>query len=642
MYFPIIVFSLILLSSLNNKIKAQLTSPDGKIQVAVDVKQGCAYYTIKYEKVEILEPSRLGLVRNDADFVSGLSLTKTSLIEKVSDNYTVFAEKKSHCSYQANKQVFEFKNLIGKKIKIIFQVSNDGVAFRYVFDETGKDVLKISHEATSFNFPDSARAWLHPQEDARTNWCQTAPSYEAHYLQNILVGTDAPYKAGWSFPALFRSVGCWLLISESDIDRNYCGSRLAQVSTGGEYSISFPEPLERTSESGAVDPQFTMPFKSPWRVIMIGKTLAPIVESTLITDLSQPSILADTAWIKPGKASWSWVLMKDDSTIYSVQKRFINYASSMGWRYCLIDALWDKQIGDEKIKEIADYAKTKNVGLILWYNSAGSWNTTDISPRDKMFDSKIRIKEFEKISQWGIKGVKIDFFGGDGLSFMNYYQDILVDAAKYKLLVNFHGATVPRGWTRTYSNLISMEAVRGFEFVSFEQRNADQEPNHCAMLPFARNVVGPMDFTPMCFSEVPRLQRKTTQGFELALSVIFQSGIQHYAETPEGLAKQPVYVIDYIKQLPEKWDDIKFIDGFPGKYIVLARKSGDKWYIAGINGQDQEMEIDLDLSFLNNVKKGLLITDGETNRSFSKKQVQFNKKPFHVLMKAHGGFVIEL
>jgi hypothetical protein len=311
----------------------------------------------------------------------------------------------------------------------------------------------------------------------------------------------------------------------------------------------------------------------------------------------------------------------------------------MGWRYCLVDALWDKQIGYDKTQELAQYARSKNVGLLVWYNSNGHWNQAPQTPTNVMFEPESRRKEFARLKQMGVAGVKIDFFGGDGQSFMNYYQDILTDAAQVGLLVNFHGATLPRGWNRTYPNLMTMEAVKGFEFLTFDQRNTDQEPTHCATLPFTRNAVGPMDFTPMAFSEIRGKERRTSNAFELALSVLFQSGIQHYAEVPEGMAAQPAYVQDFVKKLPPLWADVKLVDGFPGEYAVLARQApGGGWYVAGINATDAPKTIQVDLGKLG-LKSGTLITDGDTNRSFSTRAVAGNT--VSVTLPARGGFVVQ-
>ena len=315
----------------------------------------------------------------------------------------------------------------------------------------------------------------------------------------------------------------------------------------------------------------------------------------------------------------------------------------MKWDYCLIDADWDWKIGYDKIKELADYAKTKNVGVLLWYNSSGVWNSTKYTPKGALVERDARRKEFQRIHEMGIAGVKVDFWPGDGQSSIQYYYDILKDAADFKLLVNFHGTTVPRGWSRTFPNLVAMESIRGFEFTTFDQKDTDLAPKHLTMMPYARNVVGPMDFTPVCFGEIRGKQRRTSNAFELALAVVLQSGIQHYVEIPESMAKQPDYVKAFMQTIPRSWDDVKLLDGFPGKYVVMARKSGDKWYVAGINSQSESQKITVDLSAFNhNAQTVTVITDGESNRSFIQKTVSVNNKQLEVEIKPNGGFAVVL
>ena len=363
-----------------------------------------------------------------------------------------------------------------------------------------------------------------------------------------------------------------------------------------------------------------------------------MVESTLGTDLAEPAspdarVSAD--W--PGKASWSWPLLKDDSVVFDTQQRFIDYAADMGWRYTLIDGLWDTQIGFDGIRKLVDYARGKGVKILLWYNSAGDWNSTYQTPRDRMLTHESRLREFQRLADIGVAGLKVDFFGGDGQSVIGYYQDILEDAARFGLVMNFHGATLPRGWHRTYPNLMTMEAVRGLEFVTFEQRNADDEPAHAAMLPFTRNVFDPMDFTPVVLDRIPGIERRTSSAFELALSVLFTSGIQHYAETPEGLARAPDYVRDFLREVPSIWDDVRFVDGFPGEYVVLARKSGARWFIGGINSGADPREVDLDLASFG-ASGATLIADGEGgNLSFRREALDAGTA--RITMAPNGGFV---
>jgi hypothetical protein len=583
----------------------------------------------------VLETSTLGITREDADFSIGLSLVSASRVDQVSDSYEILTAKRRFNTYKASRQIFHLKNSSGEPMDIIFQVSNDGVAFRYYFPNESKEVKKISAEHTTYNLPAATKGWLQPMSVAKTGWESCHPSYEEHYLKGIDAGVSSPTSAGWVYPALFNYKDKWLLITETSLDDAYCGTRLKTESPEGEYALGFPDPRE-VFTGGNAFPQSTLPWYTPWRVVTIG-SLKTIVESTLGTDLAKPAVSMDKSFIKPGIASWSWVLLKDDSTVYSVQKKFVDYAADMHWRYCLIDAEWDKRIGYEKIQELVDYARTKNVGIILWYNSAGDWNTIKFTPKDKLLTAESRAAEFSRLKKMGVSGLKIDFFGGDGQSMIKYYLDILEDAAQYGLLVNFHGATLPRGWHRTYPNLMTMESIKGMEFITFGQENANEEPAHATTIPFTRNVFDPMDFTPMALYKIPGINRKTTTAFELATPVVFLSGIQHMAETPQGMKHMPGYVVDFLRNLPVIWDDVKFIDGYPGKFVVIARKSGSKWIVAGLNGEAQTKTLSLDLSFIKS-SSGKLLTD-DANQSITETNL-VPQKETKVTMLPNGGFVI--
>ena len=636
----IILFTLTISTYTFCNERYELKSPNDKITVTFWLTPaGTAVYSVSYSSSTILEQSKLGIVRSDDDFSTSLTLDSVSNISAVSENYTLLHGKRLNCSYSGNKQVFYLKNVNSKIMEIIFQVSNDGLAFRYYFPEKTDTTLKIYKELTSYHFDLSTKAFLQPCDDARMGWCFASPSYENYYSLDIPVGTISPNEAGWVMPALFHSGKFWISITETAVDTNYCGSRLSQFSPNAEYSIQFPQPQE-SRDGGPFLPESVLPWYTPWRIIAISDNLGGLVESTLETDLATPAKYDVSSWLQPGIASWSWVILKDDSTIYDVQHRYIDFASSMNWRYCLIDAFWDEQIGYEKIKQLAEYAKTKNVKILLWYNSAGDWNSTTLTPRDKMLTEKSRLSEFQKLKDMGIGGVKVDFFCGDGQSMMKYYINILKDAAKYNLAVNFHGCTFPRSWYRTYPNLVSMEAIRGEEYVTFGQYFADNQPSHCTMLPFTRNLFDPMDFTPVNFSGIPHIKRRTTGGFEIALSVMFTSGIEHIAETPSGMAAQKDFVKEYMSSLPETWDDVKFIDGYPGKYVVLARRKGDKWYIAGINGENTAHKITINVSFIGKSAKGFIITDSDNEKDFVKRDIDFSK-PINITMQPHGGFVIK-
>ncbi len=618
-----------------------IQSPDGKLAVEFLLNDsGAPGYTVTREGKTVLEKSRLGLVREDADFTKGLKLESVSRAKRVTDRYEILTAKQRHNEYIATQKMFRLRSASGETMEITFHVANDGVAFRYSFPEKNADLKRITNEVSSFKFHPESKAWLQPMAVAKSGWEQTNPSYEEYYEKEIPVGKPSNFGVGWVFPALFRTGDTWVLLSETGVGRNYCGARLRSESPGGEYSIGFPDPREGTI-GGAVNPESTLPWHTPWRIIVVGD-LKTVTESMLGVHLATPPAKKNNPSVEPGKASWSWPLLGDEKTVYDVQKQFIDYAAEMGWRYCLIDGHWDTQIGYEKVKELIDYAKTKNVKILLWYNSRGDWNTSPQTPRDKMFKRDVRIAEFEKLKEMGVAGLKVDFFGGDGQSMMAYYHELLEDSAKYGLAMNFHGATLPRGWHRTYPNLMTMESVRGLEFVTFEQRNADQQPSHCTMLPFTRNIFDPMDFTPMVLDRINRIERRTTSGFELALAVLFTSGIQHYAEIPEGMKKVPDYVRDFIREIPSIWEDSKFITGYPGKDVVMARKGFGRWYVAGINGEPKAKDFELDLSELGVKGPATLILDGDGgNLSFRKETVELAPgQKFRITLRPHSGFVL--
>lgn len=615
-----------------------IVSPDQNLQVRVTSSpNGEVSYSVKAKGKPIIEPSSLGIIRNDGDFkqLNFVSATPNQLIK---DQYTMVYAKKSTIHYQANKRTIRYLNVKKQVVEIVFQVANDAVAFRYQFPEKSTTVKQIKEELTTFNFPSQTLSWLQPMQLAKSGWEQTNPAYEEHYNAAIPVANVTENKTGWVYPALFKVGDNYALLTEAAVDSNYCATRLWSSAKAGNFKIAFPDPRE-IFPGKALVPQSVLPFASPWRIITIG-SLATIIESTAGTDLAKPTTFKDIAYVKPGKSSWSWINSKDDFITYNEQKKYIDFAADMHWQYCLIDVNWDTKIGYEKIKELAAYANTKNVGLLLWYNSAGSWNTVKYTPKNLMLTSESRAKEFERLREMGIKGLKIDFFGGDGQSVMKYYIDILHDAAKYGLMVNFHGATLPRGWARTYPNLLTVEAVRGFENVTFTQKDADREAEICTILPYTRNAFDPMDYTPTNLYKVQsRVQRKTSSAFQLALSVVFLSGIQHFAESPEGMTHVPVNVKSFLQELPVKWDDVKFLAGFPGKYAVIARKAGNKWYIAGINN-DEAQTINLNLSQFA-AKKASLYTDGKEALTFEVRTLAATEmKNMELKLAPASGFVV--
>ena len=623
---------------------AEVKSPDGKIVVDFELgADGVPGYTLTRAGAPVLGESRLGLVLADADFSRGLKLVSESKNQRVRDRYELAASKQREHDYRANRRVFGLADEQGRRIDVVFQVSNDGAAFRYVFPETDAKPREVKEESTSFAFSPDAKSWLQPMSVAKTGWAKTNPSYEEYYEREVGVGAPSKFGAGWVFPALFRTGDNWVLISETGLGRGYCASKLRHEAPGGEYRIGFPDARETIGDE-PVNPRFTTPYSTPWRVIAVGD-LKTVTESTLGTDLAAPAIPGVKLAGAPGKASWSWPKLGDSKTVYDVQRRFIDYAAEMGWGYCLIDALWDAQIGEDKLAELCAHAATKNVQVLVWYNSNGNWNDAFQTPKNRLLTHDARKAEFAKLRKLGVAGVKIDFFGGDGRAVVEQYIDLLEDSAPFGLLVNFHGATLPRGWSRTYPHLMTVEAVRGYEFITFEQGNADRAPAHMAMLPFARNVFDPMDFTPLCLEGPGKIKRRTTVGGELATAVLYTSGVQHYVEIPEVMAKQPDYVRAFLREIPVAWEESRFLGGYPGKQAIFARRGKDgRWWIAGFNGESEAKTVEVSLSGLK-LKRGAaleLITDAAAaGGGFERREVKpdGDAKTLCLELKPGGGFV---
>lgn len=610
-----------------------LDSPDRRIAVFVtQTPEKTLQYTVTRDGKAVLLPSRLGLQLAGADFTAGLRAGAPSRVKPIRERYEMAVGKRRVTTYRANEQTFPIRNGRGQHMNVVFRVSDDGVALRYEIRGAGRK--QFVSEATSFAFDPASKAWLQPMQVAQTGWLNTNPAYEERYQREIPVGTPSTLKAGWVFPALFRTGDTWVALTEANMDGSFHASRLQSDSHGATYRIGGPMAAEITT-GGKLLADTEGDMITPWRVIALG-SLATVMNSTLGTDLAAPAIAFDRTAIKTGHAAWSWALLKDDATVFDVQKKFVDYAADMQWDYTLVDADWDRKIGYDRMRELVQYATGNGVGVLVWYNSSGEWNKTEYSPKGALLTAGMRRKEFARMKEIGVKGLKIDFFPGDGVSAIQYYVDLLKDAADAGLLVNFHGATLPRGWARTYPNLMTAEAVKGLEFTTFTQADQDAVVRHAAMLPFTRNLFDPMDFTPMVFGDIPTIKRATRNGFELAESVLFLSGIQHFAETPEGMATAPAYVKQFLQTLPRSWDDSKFVAGYPGTHAVIARRAGKSWYVAGINADDSERTVALDLSFIGK-RKGTLITDGASEREFTTSAVAGASST--ITIKAHGGFV---
>lgn len=593
----------------------EVKSPDGKTVVTVSDNGMALTYSVSHDGKEFLLPSPLGINTNIGDFTSALDITDASGVTEVTDSYTASNTKKNKIDYKANEETFTVSQAGVPAFKLQMRVSDNNVAFRYqVLPNRQNLSCVVRKEATGFVMPDGTTTFLCPQMQPMTGFARTAPSYETNYDLDDATGKNG-WGNGYTFPCLFKNgENGWTLISETGIAGDYCGSHLANKK-GNAYEIAYPMQTENNG-FGSSGAQIALPGYTPWRTITVGETLAPIVETTIPLDLVAP-LYEPSKDYKYGKGSWSWIIKMDPSCNFDEQKKYIDFSAAMGWDTVLVDALWDTQIGYEGIEKLAAYGKEKGVDLYLWYNSNGNWNDAPQGPRGVMNDIVKRRKDMKWMQKNGIRGIKVDFFGGDKQETMKLYHDILADANDHGILVIFHGCTLPRGWDRMYPNFAAAEAVLASENLHFSQGMCDAEAKNACIHPFVRNTVASMDFggstlnkwynadnTPGRGSE-----RKTSDVFALATAVLFQSPVQHFAMAPNNLEDAPEWAVEFMKNVPTTWDEVKFIDGYPGKYIIMARRSGDNWYMAAINAQDSPLVADVELPGLTAAKKISLYSD---------------------------------
>lgn len=493
----------------------------------------------------IVAPSRLGLRVAHEDLTTGLKFEGKATTE-IDDSYVTVTGKRRAHRYLARQWTLSFT----KGLDLQVRISDQGVAYRYSVAWTGP--VTVCEEISEFVLPPSARALLLPYENGRCDY------EEIHH--HTTVGQAQPILYG--YPSLFQVADTWLLITESNLDGTYAGSRLRFDGTA--FRVDLPDPYITAAS----------PLITPWRTAIIGE-LATIVESDLVTSLAEPSKVDDTSWIKPGAAAWSWWSDGPSTRDLDAQKRWVDYAASQSWPYILADSGWNK----EWMPSLIAYAASLNVGVWLWSH----WQhvDTELEHREKLALWK----------QWGAVGIKIDFTESDGQDRMRWFDATLAATARLKLMVVFHGGTIPRGTERTWPQFMTAEAVKGAEWIKPRPgKKSLYPPTHYLSLAFTRNVQGPMDFTPCTFTAV----REISAGFELALSVIFESGIQHFADSIEAYQARP-QAQRLLAQVPAAWDETKLLSGDPADHIVLARRSGPDWYVgAGTAGKARTVAVPLD------------------------------------------------
>lgn len=613
--------------------------PNGKLQLQVTCPDdGRPTYTIVYNQKELLQPSPLGLKANFGDFTNGLKLVRHDR-QKVQEHYELNRIKTSEVDYEAQELNCHFENQKGQQMTVTFRVSNNDVAFRYTLPKDGETgSVRVMDEATAFTFPEQTTTFLCPQSDAMIGWKRTKPSYEEEYLADAPMATPSKFGHGYTFPCLFR-VGedGWVLVSETGVDSRYCASRLSDVIDGHQYKLEFPMP-EENNGNGTIEPAFALPGSTPWRTITVGETLKPIVETTVPWDVVKPRFASEHQY-KMGRGTWSWILWQDNSINYDDQVRYIDLAKQMGYEYVLIDNWWDTNIGHERMEQLVRHAQSQGVDVFLWYSSSGYWNDIVQGPIHMIDDAIVRKQQMRWMQKIGVKGIKVDFWGGDKQETMRLYEQVLSDADDHGLMVIFHGCTLPRGWERMYPNFVGSEAVLASENLIFDQYHCDVEAFNATLHPFIRNTVACMEFGGSFLNERMNRNndggnvRRTTDVFSLATAVLYQNPIQNFALAPNNLTDAPQWALGFLREVPTTWDETRFVDGYPGKYVVLARRKADKWYVAAVNATAETLKLKLDLPMF----AGQTVAFRNESRELVKIKAG---KPFKMEVKPNDGVVL--
>ena len=617
----------------------RVLSPDGLTYLNVKLADGRLTYNAGYRTVvkpkkksavadtldvPMILDSPLGLYTSVGDLSKGLKYIQTKSPERYNhtNEYTLRQGKQSKISSEENTLVLLFSNpeAIAKNLMMFvsFRVFNNNIAYNYRIAQgegSQTSAVVVTGEASGFRLPTDATAFICPQSDPMIGWMQTKPSYEEGYIWDEPITKRSGYGHGWTFPCLFHEGDKgWVLISETGVSSNYCGSHLSDATSDGLFTIAFPMEGENNGfgSTGAQiglasclnSPYDWMTQSTPYRTITFGPSLKPIVETTITWDvvdqLYEPSID-----YKGTRNTWSWILWQDASINYDDQVKFIDLAASLGWEGCLIDGGWYENIGRNGMEKLFAYCKEKGVRPWVWYNSNGGWNNAPQTARQCMHNSIVRKKEMKWLHDNGVAGIKVDFFGGDKQETMRLYEGLLSDANDFGIQVICHGCTLPRGWEKMYPNYCSSEAVLASENLYFSQGFCDMEARHACLHPFVRNAVGSMEYGGTVLQKRLHKEpdkgntRRTTDVFELATAIVFQSSGQNFALTPRNLTEQPQFEIDFMKQVPTTWDETRFIDGYPGKYVVLARRHADNWYIAALNAQQEPLNLTLNLNDYN-------------------------------------------
>lgn len=641
---PVIALSLLLISGVSLSAReVEFASPDNNLKVYIEDTHGTPSYSVEYKGEQFIKNSPIGIITDLGAFNKDLHISEVTTPEKVSGSYQMRNTKKSNIEFEGNQGSVTFANDTANVFKMEWHLQNNDLAFRYVVIPHGETrVCRVFEETTEFIFPEGTTTFLSPQMDPMGGWMRTAPSYETYYTGDEPMDKGLKAKNGYVLPALFK-VGDqgWLQISETGVGSNYSAMHLG-YNGEGKYQLIFPDEREFNG-NGTSQPGLSLPGYTPWRTITLGKNLAPIAETTIQFDLVEP-LYEPSKEFQYGKGTWSWIIYDDGATILPVQREYVDFSHDLGYQTVLVDGRWDVQIGRDSIAMLAKEAAEKDVALFLWYNSNGYWNDSPQTPRGIMDNTINRRKEMKWMQENGIRGIKVDFIGSDKQQAMKLYEDILADANDYGLMVIFHGSTLPRGWEKMYPNFVAAESVRASENLRFEQYENEREAYSATFLPVSRNAVASMDFGGSTLNRYYNpedkpgaSERRTSDVFALATAVMYQSPVQHFALAKSGVANAPVWAVDFMKDVPTTWDDIVWIEGYPGKNVALARKHADTWYVTGINAESQDFVFEIPSEILQNAKSVTVYSDSKDLKG-NVREYPAAKVPKAIVPK-NGGYV---
>ncbi|GAA3310895.1 glycoside hydrolase family 97 protein [Streptomyces cinereospinus] len=480
----------------------------------------------------VLTPAPIGIETTAADLTQNLTFSGRA-DRTVTESYTMTTGKRRTQQTAYTQTTLSFTGTGGARLDVVVRVSSTGAAYRYILPGSGS--VTVEREASSWTVPSTANAWLVPgHREDQGQWIRTTAG-------------SAPAN-DYAVPALFQVGSTYALVAETDLDGRYAGSRLTHQAGSATYSTTITNaPVTAT-----------LPLSTPWRTAAVGD-LATVTTSTIVDDLAPPSRVGDTSWIEPAASAWSWLTEHSSPSDPARQRDYIDFAQHHGWDYVLVDEGWQ----ESWLPDLVDYADARGVKLIVWFNSSA------------LQTAEQRERWLPLVKSWGVAGVKIDFSYEFTQPTLRWYDTVLARTAQLELLVNFHGSATARGMQRTWPHVMTGEAVYG----------AEQQNNRAArntVLPFTRNVVSSMDFTPVVFS---MSNRDTTDAHELATAVVFESGWQHYADNPESYQSRPE-ALRILDQLPTAWDETRLLAGAPGQETYMARRAGGRWYVGGISSVD--------------------------------------------------------